>query len=180
MAGLAEPLHLARRFFGSVRPGPPAAADEAWARRHLGPGELALWERMSNPDRRHAVGVARDVVAELGDEVADRAVVAAALLHDVGKVVSGYRTPARVVATLVWAAVPADRRSSTALGWAGRGRPWRRMGEYRRHPELGEALLIDAGADPVTSSWAGDHHRSADRWRVAPAIGAVLKACDDD
>ncbi|MGH1504471.1 MAG: hypothetical protein ACRBI6_13005 [Acidimicrobiales bacterium] len=180
MAGFAEPIHLARRFLGSIRPGPPAAADEAWARRHLGDGEIRLWERMSNPDRRHAVGVARAVVAELGDESSTPPVVAAALLHDVGKVVSGYRTPARVVATLVWAAVPVGDRSARAEAWAERPWPWRRMGEYRRHPELGEALLIEAGADPLTSNWAGDHHRPVDRWRVAPEIAAVLKACDDD
>src|SRR3546814_20809012 len=62
------------------------------------PGEAALWARMSAPDRRHAVGVARRVERALGAE-AERPVLAAALLHDVGKVESGLRTYGRVVAT---------------------------------------------------------------------------------
>ena len=54
---------------------------------------------MSGPDRRHAAGVARAVQRALGHE-ASRPVLAAALLHDVGKVESGLRTYGRVVATL--------------------------------------------------------------------------------
>ena len=135
---------------------------------------------MNNPDRRHAIEVARAVVAKLGEP--ERPVVAAALLHDVGKVVSGYRTPARVVATMVWAV--AD--DSLADQWLDQSAPRKRLvslkklAQYRRHPELGEQLLIDAGADRLTSSWAGDHHRPQVRWRVTPDIAAVLKACDDD
>lgn len=171
---MASAVHLARRFFGAIKPGPPDAADDAWARGWLGPGELELYESMNNPDRRHAVEVARLVNAELAE--ADDAVMAAALLHDVGKVVCGYRTPARVVATLVWAVVPDERADE----WMQRGRPFARLGQYRRHPQLGEQLLVDAGADPLTSSWAGDHHRDPSVWRVAADIGSVLKACDDD
>ena len=47
--------HNVRRFFGSLRPGAPPAADRDWAESHLLPGEVALWRRMSNPDQRHAV-----------------------------------------------------------------------------------------------------------------------------
>ena len=39
MSGLG---HLARRFFGSLRPGGPPADDETWARSHLRPGEVEL------------------------------------------------------------------------------------------------------------------------------------------
>lgn len=172
MAGV---LHLARRFFGAVRPGAPGAADEAWALSFLGAGEQDLWGRMNNPDRRHGIEVARKVAAELGRDD-DRPVMAAALLHDVGKIECAYRTPARVVATLVWAAVPQDR----AAEWIDRGRPFRRLAQYRLHPALGERLLIDAGADSVTSSWAADHHRPVADWRIDPALAHVLKDCDDD
>src|SRR5207302_4822189 len=86
--------HLARRFFGSLRPGGPPADDETWARSHLRPGEVELWARMSGADRRHAVGVARGV---------PESVVPAALLHDVGKVSSGLGTYGRVVATVAGA-----------------------------------------------------------------------------
>ncbi|MGF1599295.1 MAG: HD domain-containing protein [Acidimicrobiales bacterium] len=169
--------HLARRFVGSLRPGPPPVDEERWAVDHLRPGEVDLWRRMSNPDRRHAVTVGRAVEAELGPD-ADRPVVAAALLHDVGKVVAGFRTPARVVATVVWAVVDDDRRADRWVDatWP----PLRRLAQYRRHPELGAELLAAAGADPLTVAWAAEHHRPADRWTVPPRVGAVLKACDDD
>lgn len=167
-------LHLARRFVTSLRPGPPARGDERWAEAHLLPAEVELWRRMSNPDRRHAVAVARAAATELGGD-ATRDVVAAALLHDVGKVASGYRTPARAAATLIWAVVP-DRR---AEGWLERGRPWRRLAQYRRHPELGSDLIEAAGGEPLTVRWAAEHHLPPSRWTVPRHLADVLKACDD-
>lgn len=175
MTGPLPVLHLARRFVASIRPGPPVPSDERWAEAQLLPGEVQLWRRMSNPDRRHAVGVARGVAAQLGP-AATRPVLAAALLHDVGKVVSGYRTPARVVATVVWSVVPDTR----ADAWLGRGRPWRRLGQYRRHPALGGALIRQAGGAALTADWAAQHHLPADRWTVPLELASVLKACDDD
>lgn len=178
----SEAVHLARRFLGSLRPGPPAARDEAWALDHLSEGERELWHRMANPDRRHAVGVAREVVRRwpTAGEGPPRPVVAAALLHDVGKVESALRTPARVVATLVWAALDDD----VAERWAGLparpGDPRPRLGRYRRHPEAGADLLRAAGADPLTVAWAEEHHRPEDRWTVPADVGRLLKACDDD
>ena len=88
--------HLAGRFFGALSPAGPPADDEAWALSSLLEGEQALWARMSGPDRRHAVGVARDTVQLLQPASPPRDVVAAALLHDVGKVESGLGTFARV------------------------------------------------------------------------------------
>ena len=167
-------LHLVARFLGPVRPGPPADADVAWLHTFTTDAERALFDRMSNPDRRHALEVARLVDAEL--DGADRDTLVAAVFHDVGKVVSGYRTPARVVATIVWLVVPDDR----AEAWVERGRPWRRLGEYRRHPELGGRLLAEAGAPELAVHWAADHHRPSTAWRVEPTLGAVLKDCDGD
>lgn len=168
--------HLARRFVGSLRPGPPPAADEDWARSRLNPGERDLWDRLSNPDRRHGIEVARAVVDRLGERATDP-VVAAALLHDSGKVVSGLGTFSRVGATLVWGVVDHDK----AAAWqhADRRLP-RKLGQYRLHPELGAELLASAESDPLTAAWAREHHLPADRWTVDPEIGAVLKACDDD
>lgn len=177
MAGrtLAHGWHLARRFVGALSAAPPPADDEAWARSHLLAGEVALWERASNPDRRHAVAVARAVVDRLGPD-ASRPVVAAALLHDVGKVVSGLGTFARVGATLVWAVAP----PTAAPRWATRDGVVRRLGQYRLHPELGAELLAEAGADPLTVAWAREHHRPAHRWSLPPHLAAALKDCDDD
>ena len=175
-------LHLARRFFGSLRPGPPDPADEAWAIGHLLPGEIDVWRRMGNPDRRHAVGVARAVVARFGDgdpaALPDRAVVAAALLHDCGKVVSGLRTPARVAATVVWASSDDEEQFERWLARDGGLR--HRLAQYRNHPELGREVLAAAGSDEVTAAWAAEHHLPEDAWTVPADIGRLLKACDDD
>lgn len=175
MAGpLRELVHLAGRFFGSIRPGAPSVADTAWADALLLPGEQKLFRRMSNPDQRHAVTVARDVARELPD--AERPVMAAALLHDVGKVQSQLRTPARVAATIWWAIA----KDETADQWLSASGVRRRLAEYRRHPEIGEQLLLAAGANDITAGWAADHHKPVEKWRIDPAIGDVLKACDDD
>jgi hypothetical protein len=167
--------HLVRRFAGSLWPFGPPAGDDAWARSHLVAREADLWGRMSRADRRHAVGVARRAAAALGDR-ADRPVVAAALLHDVGKVEAGLGTYGRVVATL--AAMAAGRE--TAGMWSeGRGFT-RRVGLYLRHPDIGADLLALAGSDPVTVAWAREHHLPADRWTLPADVAAALHAADDD
>ena len=111
--------HLAGRFFAALVPIGPPDADERWAEEHLLPGEQALWRRMSGRDRRHAVGVARRTsliwlatdlagAEEPADGVA-RGVVAAALLHDVGKVEAGLGTWARAGVTFAGMAFGRER-----------------------------------------------------------------------
>lgn len=164
MNGVA--LHLARRFFGSLSRAEPASEDETWARSNLLPGEQAVWGRMPAADRRHATGVARTVAADLGPD-ATRPVLAAALLHDSGKVVSGYGTFARVLATLVGLV-------------RGRDAPAGRMGDYLRHSDHGARLLADAGSDPLTIAWTREHHLPPDRWTLEPRLTRALSAADDD
>lgn len=167
--------HLVRRFLGSLRPGGPGAAEEAWARSQLLPKEAELWARMASPDRRHAVGVARRVEAALGPE-ATPPVLAAALLHDVGKVESGLGTYGRVVATV--SAAVAGR--GMADGWQ-RGRGFtRRVGLYLNHPAIGGDLLELAGSAPLTVAWAREHHLPPERWSVPRPLAHALKAADDD
>src|SRR3954471_396799 len=106
--------HLTRRFFGSLSRQPPAPDDESWARQQLLPGELGLWDQMSAPDRRHSIGVARRTAAALGAD-AGRPVIAAALLHDCGKLDAGLGTFARVGAT-AYAAVVGRARAERGDG----------------------------------------------------------------
>jgi len=167
--------HLASRFAGSLLPIGPNREDAAWALEHLNDGERAVWARMSAADRRHAAGVARRAVRALGDE-ATTEVVAAGLLHDAGKVVSGLGTWARAVATLAAAACGRDRAERWSHGrWL-----TRRIGLYLCHPELGAGLLADAGSHPLIVAWAGEHHLGEARWTVPVHVGRALKAADDD
>ena len=175
MSRVAGVVHLATRFFGSLDPRPPSAADAAWAESHLLPGELAVWRAMSRPDRRHSVAVARRTVAALGPD-ADRAIVAAALLHDCGKVASGFGTFSRVAATLVIAVVGRSR----VIAWADEDGVRGRLGRYADHPRLGRERLVEAGSAPLTAAWAAEHHLPTSAWSVPEPIGVVLKASDDD
>lgn len=169
---MSGPLHLARRFLGSLSPRPLSTADRAWVHETLGAGERQLWDRMPLADRKHAAGVAREVDRRLDD--ATPAVLAAALLHDVGKVESGLGTFGRVVATVMAAVVGRTRAAAWTTGWRGR------IGSYLRHPEIGAALLEAHGADPLTVRWAGEHHRPAERWTVPRPVADVLHVADDD
>jgi hypothetical protein len=163
---MSEWGHLARRFFGSFARGGPSPADEAWVSSWLNDGEIRLWSRLSDADRRHAVGVARRTV-EMLDASSERAVVAAALLHDVGKLESGFGPFRRAAATLV------------GKTW-GRTRTRGRTGAYLRHDELGAALLREAGSAPLTVAWAAEHHRPPEQWSVPATVGRALKDADDD
>lgn len=171
----AQIRHLVRRFAGSLWPGGPTASDEVWAVSMLGPDEVTLWRRMSGADRRHAVGVARRAAFALGPS-ATRPVVAAALLHDVGKVDSGFGPVRRAIATVVQMA----RGHAAVRRWRHRRGPLGRIGRYLCHDEIGADLLAAAGADGLTAAWAREHHLSPDRWTVPAEIGAALKLADDD
>jgi hypothetical protein len=167
--------HLVRRFAGSLRPGGPPPADDAWAVASLNVGEAALWRRMSGADRRHAVVVARGVVAHLGAG-ATRPVRAAALLHDVGKVDSGLGPFQRSLVTVAAMAVGHER----ARRWRDRPGQVGRAGRYLCHDEIGARLLVQAASDPLTVAWAREHHLPPERWTVPAALGSALKSADDD
>lgn len=174
-----QPLHRARRFARSVVATAPPAEDEEWAASWLSDAEARLFARMAPVDRRHSIAVARAVVARLGGDGAvpadQRWVVAAGLLHDVGKSVAGLGTYGRVVATLSgWvgghdmAATWADTRGFT-----------RRVGLYLQYERLGAEQLAVAGSDPLVVAWAEQHHLPEEDWTVPVEAGRLLQAADD-
>ena len=172
---MAGSWHLIRRFIGSLRPGGPSRSDVEWVRSVLSESEFRLWERMRGPDRRHSAAIGRQVGDRLGEQATDP-VLAAALLHDVGKVDADLRTWGRVVATL--SALVAGRDS--AEGWARRTGYTRRIGLYLLHPRLGGDMLEMAGSDPLTVAWAREHHLAESEWSVELPIARVLHEVDDD
>jgi hypothetical protein len=167
--------HLSRRFFGSLRPGGPRSDDAAWARSQLLPGEREIWQLMRNPDKRHSVAVARRVERALGHE-ASRPVLAAALLHDCGKIDSGLGTYGRVVATLSVSIAG----QSAAEDWTEARGLTRKIGLYVRHAEIGADRLALAGSDPLTIAWTREHHQPEETWTIPPHLAAALNAADDD
>lgn len=144
---IRTPFHLARRFFTSLPPTPPRPADEAWVDGQLLDSERRLWVRFSNQDRRHSIDVARRFCDARPES--NRAEIAGALLHDIGKIQCGLGTFGRVVATVV-------------------GPRTRRFRIYHDHEEIGARLAAEAGSDPVTVDLV------AGRGPVYP----VLQVCD--
>lgn len=126
---LLKPHHLVARFFWSLSKRPPEIAEEVWAESQLLPGEVRLWRRMNNLDRRHAAKVARRFV--IARPQATRAEIAGALLHDVGKIECGLGTFGRVAASLV-------------------GRRGERFTTYHDHERIGAELAAVAGSDWAT------------------------------
>jgi putative nucleotidyltransferase with HDIG domain len=175
--------HLVTRFLGALSPAGPPPSDEAWALGQLLTGEQALWRKMSGPDRRHALAVARRVVDALlamGIEPS-REVVACALLHDVGKIEADLGTFARVAATLAALAVGRERLAGSLRAAEGRRRSLRaRLSLYLSHDRVGAELLRAAQSAPTTIAWAEEHHLPPQRWSLERRVGEVLKAADGD
>ena len=91
-------------------------------------------------------------------------VLAAALLHDIGKTAADLAVPGRVVAALLTLV-----GASTAPG---------RLGRYLRYPSLGRALLEAAGSDPQVVAWAAQHHWSPAQWTLPAQWAQALAAAD--
>ena len=174
---MASIVHLAGRFFGSLRPGGPSRTEVDAVRTELGPAEFEIWSGMSGPDRRHSVGVAARVRGILGPD-ADRSVMAAALLHDSGKVDSGLRTPGRVVATVMAGLVKHDE--TTIRRWAVGCGYRRRIGLYLLHPARGAEHLESAGSDPLTVAWTLEHHLPRADCTLDQRLADALRVADND
>ena len=155
-------LHLAKRFFGSLTRREPSEPESTWATGHLLAGEQAIWVQLSAADRRHAIGVARRTVELLGQQT-PRPVLAAALLHDSGKLDSGLGPFTRALATVV------DIRTGDS-----------RFARYRRHDDIGATMLKQAGSDPLTVDWTRQHHWPESLWTLDRHVADALKAADDD
>lgn len=173
-------VHLTRRFFGSVFARSLARDETAWVASVLTPAEFEVWHRQPRYDLRHSFGVARRVEEALGSESESRW-LAAALLHDVGKVEAGLGITGRVIATLFMMV----RGRGPVRAW--HERPgWRgRFGRYADHGPIGAAMLRAVGARAEPTQWAKVHHRvNADHpgtgLDLPQAVVVVLRDSDRD
>lgn len=142
MMGFFDNLrHLVRRFFTSLSKRPPSESDIAWVNVNLLAGEFTLWSRMKSYDQRHSIDVARRFTALYPAFTRDQ--VAAALLHDIGKVESELGVAGRVIATVV----------------GPKGRKFRR---YHEHEIIGLKLCREVGSSSETVrllNWSDDSSR---------------------
>jgi hypothetical protein len=167
-------VHRARRFFASLVSSVPPPQDEDWARGWLSVDEQRLFARMRPGDRHHGIAVARAVEAHT-DGTPERWVMAAALLHDVGKTVPDLGTYGRVVATLSGWVGGADM----AEHWADTTGFTRKVGLYLMYPRLGADLLTMAASDERVVAWSREHHMAEEDWTVPLEAGRLLAAADD-
>ena len=142
MTGIFENLrHLIRRFFTSLSRRPPAISDVTWVNENLLAGEFTLWLSMKSYDQRHSIEVARRFAYLCPAFTRDQ--VAAALLHDVGKVESELGVAGRVIATVV----------------GPKGSKFRR---YHDHEIIGLKLCREIGSSSETVrllNWSDDSSR---------------------
>ena len=142
-------VHLIKRAIGSLSQAPPSAVEVTKVQDVLNEAEFRLWSEMQYSDQRHSIAVLGrfDNLAP----TARQSERAAALLHDVGKNISGLGFLSRVVATVV-------------------GPRNRRFAEYHNHEALG-ADLLSVSSDPRTVELV--------RGAAIDEISMQLRAADD-
>jgi hypothetical protein len=166
----ARPAHLVARFFGSIVPRPVRDDDRTWSATLLTEPERSLWAKMRRADKVESIGVARRADDELagGDERRGE-YLAAALLHDIGKLDADFGPYRRAIATLAGAI--AGR--STVEAWRQQRGFVRRCALYLDHAALGAQRVRVAGGRECVAEWADAHHDAA-RW---PTPGIPLDVC---
>lgn len=147
----SSPGHLIRRWWGTIRAKPLTVSELDWVRSNLLPEEWSLWSAMDHRDQSHSYLVARRFVEPIpGENPPSRSAIAAALLHDVGKVASELTTFERVLATII-------------------GGRTERFRAYFDHESIGLGLCRRAGSDPETLALLAGEGDDAVRRRLSRA-----------
>ena len=140
----------------------------------LTPAALTLFRSMSAQDQRHALEVCRTLI-RAGHT--DSQLLAAALLHDVGKAAA--RLPAWQRATIVFL----ERFAPRLLARLSQGEPqgWRRpFIVHARHPEIGARWAEEAGCLPLTVALIRRHQDRMGDYRTGEEqLLAALQAADN-
>ncbi len=125
----------------------------------LTPASLALFRSMATQDQRHAL----DVCAALRQAGhSDPDLLAAALLHDVGKSAGQLSAWHRAIIVLL------ERFAPRLLARLSRGEPdsWRRpFAIHASHPEVGARWAQEAGCRPLTAALIRRHEEPTSSFR---------------
>jgi hypothetical protein len=139
------------------------ARDRSLAVAVLSPAQLAAFRRMTPADQRHAVRVARAILAE---GACDPDLLVAALLHDIGKVDPAgrgrVRLPHRVAKVLLGRLAPGLLRR---LGTTRRRGPAHGLYLLADHPAIGAAWAARLGVSPRACALIAAHQDG--RLRIA-------------
>ena len=146
--------HLTRRFFGSLAARRPTSSEQSFVAGLLSDPEAEVFWSQPLADLAHAVRSAQSVARAAPGRVD---LTRAALLHDVGKRLSGIGTMRRSMATaLSLARLPTPRR----------------MTSYLEHARLGAEELEGLGCEDLVVQFARHHHGirpahiAADDWDI--------------
>ena len=140
----------------------------------LSPEAQALFAQQGLPDQRHALAV-YETLCERGHTSED--LLAAALLHDVGKAVAHLRPWERGLLVLAERFAP---RSLDSLTGAAPGPIWEPLAQYVRHPEIGASWARNAGCSHVTVELIRRHEDSrVTRQAEEDPLLSALQAADN-
>ncbi len=129
--------------------------DLALAEAVLSPAQMALFRRLRRSEQLHSLNVLRALQAA-GESDPD--LLAAALLHDVGKTIAPFSLPERVLVVLVGRLAPG---LLARLGREAEPRGWRRPFAISvRHPEWSARLLAEAGSSARAIELARRHQEA--------------------
>ncbi len=183
-----RPFYRARQFFHALgalaTSGRASEAGSASLARYLSPPQRALFNAMPAHDRHHSLAVLH-TLQRMGETNPD--LMAAALLHDVGK--SEYDAAGRRIRTVpLWCRVakvaimmlPHGERLLLRLSAQGATRPkGMRHAFYLswEHPRLGAALAARLGVSEQAAALIRDHMQP--RRATDPPLLAALQRADD-
>jgi hypothetical protein len=165
--------YRARQFFLALRakPGPQGLLE---AQKHLTPRQMALFERMQPGEQAHSLAVLHKLTFQ-GETDSD--LLAAALLHDVGKTRSPLNVWERIWIVLVKKFAPAR----LALGGDVPLRGWQRpLVVAALHPAWGAAMASEAGCSPVTVTLIRQHQNPISPADPLFTLLHKLQAADDE
>jgi putative nucleotidyltransferase with HDIG domain len=132
----------------------PAAEDSAQAAAFLPPGLRFLFNSMRRAERAHSLAVLRALL-RVGHTDPD--LLAAALLHDVGKTRAPLQLFDRVLVVLTQHLVPASASAWSIGEPSGWNRPWV---VAARHADWGAEMIAQAGGSPRLEAIIRRHHDS--------------------